>query len=143
MFISLKFISSRSLDIVMHWLPNKIMISRAYCIYSYFGILSFSRINYLVSRNRNNFLYIEDMTWPQGDTKFRFECWKNISWMSAVNNLNIFEHKKRNFVAPRSHVMFYLLHKHQWNTKPLFVCERCCVLCCYSNGDLFTCEDNV
>ena len=71
---------------------------------------------------------IEDMTWLQGDRKFLFEYWKNISWVSAANKLNIFEHKKRNFVAPRSHVMFYLLYKHQWNTKPLFVCERCGVV---------------
>ena len=27
-------------------------------------------------------------------------------------------HSKRNFVSPNCHVMFYLLYKHQWNTKP-------------------------
>ena len=50
--------------------------------------------------------YIEDITWPRGDTKFLFECWK------------IFQHEKRNFVSPSGHVMFYLLYNHQWNTKP-------------------------
>ena len=29
-----------------------------------------------------------------------------------------FQHEKRNFVSPSVHVVFYLLHKHQWNTKP-------------------------
>ena len=39
--------------------------------------------------------YIEDITWPLGDTKFLFACF----------------------------VMFYLLCKHQWNTKPFHL--RC------------------
>ena len=50
---------------------------------------------------------IEDITWPRGDTTFLFECWKIF-----------FQHEKRNFVSPSGHVMFYLLYKHQWNTKP-------------------------
>ena len=40
---------------------------------------------------------------------------KNISRVSAANEWNIFQHKKRNFVSPSGHVMFYLLYKHQWN----------------------------
>ena len=28
---------------------------------------------------------------------------------------------KRNFVSPSDHVMFYLLCKHQWNTKPFYL----------------------
>ena len=28
------------------------------------------------------------------------------------------QHEKRNFVSPSGHVMFYLLYKYQWNTKP-------------------------
>ena len=28
--------------------------------------------------------------------------------------------KKRNFVSPSGHVMFYLLYKHQWNAKPFY-----------------------
>ena len=44
---------------------------------------------------------------------------KNISRVSAVNEWNIFfQHEKRNLVSPSGHVMFYLLYKHQWNTKP-------------------------
>ena len=30
----------------------------------------------------------------------------------------VFQHKKRNFVSPSGHVMFYLLYKHQRTTKP-------------------------
>jgi len=36
----------------------------------------------------------KNITWPLGDTKFLFSCWKNI-----------FEHSKRNFVSPRGHVI--------------------------------------
>ena len=43
---------------------------------------------------------------------------KNISRVSAVNKWNIFQHEKRTFVSPSSHVIFYLLYKHQWITKP-------------------------
>ena len=42
----------------------------------------------------------------------------NISQVSAVNEWNILQHEKRNFVSPRSHAMFYLLYRHRWNTKP-------------------------
>ena len=40
-----------------------------------------------------------------------------ISQVSAVNEWNILQHEKRNFVSPRSHAMFYLLYRHRWNTK--------------------------
>ena len=52
------------------------------------------------------------------------------------------QHEKINFVFPSDHVMFYLLYKHQWNTK-LFHLNRRDLLCSHSNGDLFTCEDNM
>ena len=48
---------------------------------------------------------------------------------------------QRNFVSPSGHVhvMFYLLYKHQWNTKPFhldsFWCERHDLLGSHSNGD--------
>ena len=35
-------------------------------------------------------------------------------WTSEI----FFQHEKRNFISPSSHVMFYLLYKHQWTTKP-------------------------
>ena len=34
------------------------------------------------------------------------------------NFFSTFQHEKRNFVSPSGQVMFYLLYKHQWNTKP-------------------------
>ena len=37
---------------------------------------------------------------------------------AALTHKNIFQHLKRNFVSPSGHVMFYLLYKYQWNTKP-------------------------
>ena len=56
-----------------------------------------------------------------------------------------FQQEKRNFIYPSGHVMFYLLYKHQWTTKPFhfnsFWCKRCNFLCSHSNGDIFTCED--
>ena len=72
---------------------------------------------------------------------------KNISWVSAANEWNFFQHEKRNFVSPRGHVMFYLLYKHQeipnHFTLIVFWCERHDLLCSHSNGDIFTCEDNM
>ena len=43
---------------------------------------------------------------------------QNISWVSEGNKWNIFQHEKSSSVSPSGHVMFYLVHKHQWNTKP-------------------------
>ena len=93
--------------------------------------------------------YIEDITQLHGDTKFHFSCWKKISLVLCAHSRNIFPHSQRNFVSPSGHVhvMFYLLHKHQWNTKPfhliVFWCERRDLLRSHSKGDIFTCEDNM
>ena len=58
-----------------------------------------------------------------------------------------FQHEKRNFISPSDHVMFYLLYKHQWNTKPFYLnsfwSEWCGLLWSHSNGDIFTCKDNM
>ena len=59
-----------------------------------------------------------------------------------------FQREKKNFVSPSGHVMFYLL-KVNTNEIPnhftliVFWCERCDLLCSHSNGDIFTCEDNM
>ena len=153
--------------------------------------------------------YIGDITWPRGDTKFLFECWKIFRlqnspyfcvfryaravkqkvWNEAENSracearalgarktltprftdfFTDFEKKKptvlqskKYFTSERSErvkyffntrresgpVMFYLLYKHQWNTKPFhfnsFWCERRDLLCSQSKGDIFPCEDNM
>ena len=66
-------------------------------------------------------LYIEDITWPRGDTKFLFECWKIFhQWAQRMSEI-FFQHEKRTFVSPSGHVMFYLSYKHQWNTKPFYL----------------------
>ena len=49
---------------------------------------------------------------------------------------------KKNFVSLSGHVIFYLLHRHQWNTKSIivnvffFVVERGYLLSKHSKGDL-------
>ena len=64
-------------------------------------------------------------------------------WTSEI----FFQHEKRNFVSPSGHVMFYLLYKHQWTTKPFhfnsFVVWKARLLCSHSSGDIFTREDNM
>ena len=70
----------------------------------------------------SNGWYIEDITWPRGDTKFLFECWKIFHEHER--------HKKRNFVSPSGHVMFYLFYYINTNELPNhftligFWCER-------------------
>ena len=57
-----------------------------------------------------------------------------------------FQHKKRNFVYPRGHVMFYFLyntHECQNISLNIFCCKRHDLLCSHSIGDLFTCENNM
>ena len=48
-------------------------------------------------------IYIEDITWQQGDKKFQ----------SSVEKYFTSERSERNFVSPSGHVMLYLLYKHQ------------------------------
>ena len=43
---------------------------------------------------------------------------KNIFMSECSERVKYFQHEKTNFVPPSGHVMFYLLYKHQWNTKP-------------------------
>ena len=69
--------------------------------------------------------------------------------LRVLKNMNFFfQHDKRNFVSPSGHVMFYLLYKHKWTipnhfTLIVFWCERSDLLWSHSNGDIFTCEDNM
>ena len=46
----------------------------------------------------------------------------SIETFCCAHSWNSFQHEKRNFVSPSDHihviVMFYLFHKHQWDTKP-------------------------
>ena len=43
---------------------------------------------------------------------------KTISQENKANEWNIAQHEEKNFVSPRGYVMFYLLYRHQCNTKP-------------------------
>ena len=57
------------------------------------------------------------------------------------------EHKKRKFISEyvifiSKYVIFYLLYKHQWNTKSACF-QRHDLLCNHNDGDHFTCEDNM
>ena len=53
-----------------------------------------------------------------------------------TRELNIFQHKKRDFVSSSVHVMFYLLYQHLWNTIPFhFRCEGRHFVCNHSNDD--------
>ena len=46
-------------------------------------------------------------------------AWRYEISLRVLKNISrVFQHEKRNFVSPSGHVMFYLLYKHQWNTKP-------------------------
>ena len=51
------------------------------------------------------YLHMKNITWPLGDTKFLFSCWKNISLVRCAHSWNIFQLSKRNFVSPRGHVI--------------------------------------
>ena len=79
----------------------------------------------------------EDSTWQCGDKK---------NSLQVVNNT--FQHEKINFVSPSDHVMFYLYYINTNEipdhfTSIAFGCERCNLLCSHSNGNLFTCENNM
>ena len=50
--------------------------------------------------------------------KISLRVLKIISLIRCIHSWNTFQHSKRNFVSPSGHVMFYLLYKHQWNSKP-------------------------
>lgn len=72
--------------------------------------------------------------------KISLRVLKNISQVSAANEWNIFQHKKRNFISPSSHGMFYLLLNINTNIianhfRLIFFCyKRCDLLRNYSNG---------
>ena len=53
--------------------------------------------------------YIEDITWPRGDTSVE----KYFTSERSERVKYFFQREKRNFVSPSDRVMFYLLYKHQ------------------------------
>ena len=70
---------------------------------------------------------------------------KNISQVSAANEVNIFQHEKRNCVSPSNHVMFCLLYKYQLykyhsESATAKSANHCVTIIMVT--DIFTCEDN-
>ena len=51
--------------------------------------------------------YIEDITWPRGDTNFIFECRKNLT-SERSERVRFLQHEKIKFVSPSGHVIFFL-----------------------------------
>ena len=103
--------------------------------------ISIPHFNVLLYRR----VVIEDIKWPCGDTNFLFECWKIFHGWAQRMSEKFFQYEKRNSISPSGHVMFYLLYKHQWNTKPFhsnsFLVWK--APWSHSNGDIFRCEGNM
>ena len=61
--------------------------------------------------------YMEDITWLLRETS----PWvlNNISQVSKEKKRNMFQHQMRNIVSPSCRVIFFLLNKHQGNTKSI------------------------
>ena len=90
-------------------------------------------IDHLSSRMGLSFLleiwlYRGDITCPQVDKNFIFEC--------SCKRLRLrVEHEKIKFTSTSGHVIFCLSYEHQWKRRNL--------LCNHNDGDLFTSEDNM
>ena len=66
-------------------------------------------------------VYIEDITCPRVDMNFIFE-WSTRYLTSERSELVRYrvDHEKIKFISISGHVIFCLLYKHQWNTKPFY-----------------------
>ena len=84
-------------------------------------------------RNANYGFWTEDTTCPCVDGNFIFAQYLTSERSKQVRYR--VELKAIKFISRWGHVMFCLLHKHQW--------KRCNLLYNHNNGDLFTCEDNI
>ena len=64
---------------------------------------------------------IEDITCPRVDMNFIFE-WST-RYLTSERSERVryrVDHEKIKFISISGHVMFCLLYKHQWNTKPFY-----------------------
>ena len=64
---------------------------------------------------------IEDITCPRVDMNFIFE-WSS-RYLTSERSERVryrVDHEKIKFISISGHVMFCLLYKHQWNTKPFY-----------------------
>ena len=65
--------------------------------------------------------HIEDITRPRVDMNFIFE-WST-RYLTSERSERVryrVDHEKIKFISISGHVMFCLLYKHQWNTKPFY-----------------------
>ena len=65
--------------------------------------------------------YIEDITCPRVDMNFIFE-WST-RYLTSERSERVryrVDHEKIKFISISGHVIFCLLYKHQWNTKPFY-----------------------
>ena len=71
--------------------------------------------------------------------RYEISLWvlKNISRVSAANKWNIFS------TLMQQHTFINTNELPNHFTLIVFWCERCDLLCSHSNGDIFTCEDNM
>ena len=84
---------------------------------------------------------IEDITRWREDMNFMFE-WQE-QYLTSERSKRVryrVDHEKIKFISISGHVIFCLLYKHQWNTKPFYFTQRRDLLCNHNDGDLFTCE---
>ena len=109
-------------------------------VHSNFNVFFFGRITVNNSSvNRGYYMAV----W-----RYEISLWvvNDILRVGAVNEWNIFQHEKRNFVSPSNHVVHYYVNTNEIPnhfTSIAFCHERCNLLCSHSNGDLFTCKDHV
>ena len=82
--------------------------------------------------------------------KFIFECWK-IFYQWAQRTSEIFSTQEEKFCISKWPCNVLLFNFYYINTNEIpnhftetvFSCERRDLLCSHSNGDIFTCEDNM
>ena len=92
---------------------------------------------------------IEDITWPRGDTKFLFECWKKYFTSERSERVKYFSTLEEKFCISKQpcNVLFiiytYTNELPNHFTLIVFWCERGDLLFSHSNGDIFTREDNM
>ena len=105
----------------------------------------------ILVRNLNFFSFCVTLAW-KGITVYymaasRYEIFLSVlkkifhEWAQLASKI-CFRHKKRNFVSPSSHVMFYLLYKHYF-TKIAFCCKRHDLFMQLCQWWYFTCKDNM
>ena len=51
--------------------------------------------------NSQSYVYIEDISWPRGDTNFIFECWKYLSRVSEANEWEILSAREDKIRIPK------------------------------------------